>query len=401
MKVYVQIILLILASVGMNTAMAEDTSKVSVDYTVASYYFPNYHPDERNAAFHGKGWTEWELVKAAKPRFEGHHQPNVPLWGYTDESDPTVMAKKIDAAADHHIDAFIFDWYWYDAGPFLQRGVEEGFMKAANNDRLKFGLMWANHDWLDIHPATLGKKPALLYPGIIRPDTFETMTDYVIEKYFKHPSYWKVDGAPYFSVYELHTLIKSFGGVEQTGAALARFREKTKAAGFPDLHLNAITFGIRILPGETVVKKPEELVEKLGFDSITSYVWIHHVALPSFPMTPYPWVMEQAEAYWKNTVKTFSTPYHPNVTMGWDASPRCRQQDAFENKGYPFMGTIRENTPAAFQEALQRAKAFMDAQPKSQRIMTINCWNEWTEGSYLEPDTKNGLAYLEAVKAVF
>ena len=138
-------------------------------------------------------------------------------------------------------------------------------MKAANNDRLKFGLMWANHDWLDIHPATLGKQPALLYPGVIRPDTFETMTDYVIEKYFKHPSYWKVEGAPYFSVYELHTLIKSFGGVEQTGAALARFREKTKAAGFPDLHLNAITFGIRILPGETVVKKTGGVGGETGF----------------------------------------------------------------------------------------------------------------------------------------
>jgi hypothetical protein len=30
-----------------------------------------------------------------------------------------------------------------------------------------------------------------------------------------------------------------------------------------------------------------------------------------------------------------------------------------------------------------------------------NCWNEWTEGSYLEPDTVNGLKYLEAVRAVF
>jgi hypothetical protein len=34
-------------------------------------------------------------------------------------------------------------------------------------------------------------------------------------------------------------------------------------------------------------------------------------------------------------------------------------------------------------------------------ILTINCWNEWTEGSYLEPDTVNGLKYLEAVRAVF
>jgi len=35
------------------------------------------------------------------------------------------------------------------------------------------------------------------------------------------------------------------------------------------------------------------------------------------------------------------------------------------------------------------------------RILNLNCWNEWTEGSYLEPDTAHGTAYLDAVKAVF
>ena len=62
------------------------------DITVAVYYFGNYHLDARNQKHHGPGWTEWELVKNARPRFEGHHQPNVPLWGYTDEADPKQMA---------------------------------------------------------------------------------------------------------------------------------------------------------------------------------------------------------------------------------------------------------------------------------------------------------------------
>ena len=45
-------------------------------YQVAAYYFPNYHIDPRNAEIHGPGWTEWELVKRAEPRFAGHQQPD-------------------------------------------------------------------------------------------------------------------------------------------------------------------------------------------------------------------------------------------------------------------------------------------------------------------------------------
>ena len=93
------------------------------EITVAAYYFPNYHPsDTRMNALKGEGWSEWELIKAATPRFEDHRQPKIPAWGYSDESDPAVMARKIDAAADHHIDVFIFDWYWDNQGIYWERG---------------------------------------------------------------------------------------------------------------------------------------------------------------------------------------------------------------------------------------------------------------------------------------
>ena len=126
----------------------------------AVYYFPDYHVDPRNEAIHGKGWTEWELMKVARGRFPGHEQPKIPLWGYEDEADPAVMAKKIDAAADHGVDAFLFDWYWYE-GPYLERCLKEGFLRAPNMQRMKFALMWANHDWKNFHP---GSRETKHYP---------------------------------------------------------------------------------------------------------------------------------------------------------------------------------------------------------------------------------------------
>ena len=65
------------------------------------------------------------------------------------------------------------------------------------------------------------------------------------------------------------------------------------------------------------------------------------------------------------------------------------------------MNTINNNTPENFKMALQMTRDKLLADPDGPRIMNINCWNEWTEGSYLEPDTINGMAYLEAIKSVF
>ena len=58
------------------------------------------------------------------------------------------------------------------------------------------------------------------------------------------------------------------------------------------------------------------------------------------------------------------------------------------------------NTPEKFKKALEMTKAKLDLR-KGNKIFNINCWNEWTEGSYLEPDTVNGMAYLEGIRDVF
>ena len=69
--------------------------------------------------------------------------------------------------------------------------------------------------------------------------------------------------------------------------------------------------------------------------------------------------------------------------------------------GYPYTGILVNNTPENFKNALQLTKNKLLADPEGPRIFTINCWNEWTEGSYLEPENINGMSYLEAVRDIF
>ncbi len=141
MRTYAAVVCLIISGcLGVNL-FAASSRPSAADITVAAYYYPCTHPHPRWDKSKYPGFTEWDLIRKAKPRFAGHKQPRVPVWGYRDESDPNVMAQKIDAAADYGVDAFIFDWYYYDDGPYLERALDEGFLKARNNNRIRFALM--------------------------------------------------------------------------------------------------------------------------------------------------------------------------------------------------------------------------------------------------------------------
>ena len=87
----------VLAAGFGGTVPAAPPSADTDDYTVAAYYFPSYHPDPAYDRDYGKGFTEWDLIRAARPRFDGHDQPRTPLWGFDDESDPARMTLRIDA----------------------------------------------------------------------------------------------------------------------------------------------------------------------------------------------------------------------------------------------------------------------------------------------------------------
>lgn len=260
--------------------------------------------------------------------------------------------------------------------------------------------MWANHDWVDIHPYTKGNPQKLLYPGKVSPGRYKEICDFVVENYFTKPNYWKIDGKAYFSVYDVQKFVEGFGSIEATRLAMDEMRAKAVKAGLKGVHWNLVAWGNPILPVEKAPTNTPELIKALGFDSSTSYVWIHHVTLPE-TQTDYNYVRDSYFEHWNKAIEEYGVPYFPNVTMGWDPSPRCNIDSEWEPVGYPFMNTIGNNTPENFKEALRKTKEKLLSNPDGPRILNINCWNEWTEGSYLEPDTVNGMSYLNAVRDVF
>jgi hypothetical protein len=333
--------------------------------SVGAYYFPQYHPDPRNDIWHGRGWTEWELLRRAEPRFEGHLQPKVPTWGYYDESSPSAAARSISAAKEHGIDFFIFDWYYYEDGPFLERCLDSGFLGAPNARDFRFALMWANHPWRNIFPAKRFQEQTVLLPGAMSAAGFVRATDHVVDRYLPLANYYRIADRAYFSFFDIATLINGLGGAEE-------------ASDHPE-QLSASA----------------KVVERLGLDSVTSYTWVQYVQMPELA-TEYGPYSELAAAGWKRFVDNYPVPYLPNVSMGWDSSPRTVQSDEFAPLGYPYTPVLVGNTPELFGRAVGWCRDFVHSE-LAEPVLTINAWNEWTEGSYLEPDEKTGMAYLEAI----
>ena len=276
--------------------------------------------------------------------------------------------------------------------------MDTGYLAPDVTRTTKFALMWANHDWLNIHPSSAGQDPAVLLSGAVNHEEFDSMVVELVSRYFTHPDYFLAEGKPYFSIYQSETFAIGLGSMARATRAIGRLRDAVTAAGLPGLHLNLILADRAVLPGEATAARAADLVNTFGADSTTSYVWIHHVdpADYGYPKSDYERMADAAPRVWDLLQDAQSVPYFPNVTVGWDSSPRTVQSDRYENRGYPWMAVLDGNTPQAFGTALNRAVDHERASTHSTPIVTINAWNEWTEGSYLLPDTVHGLGYLRA-----
>ncbi|MCK5737673.1 glycoside hydrolase family 99-like domain-containing protein, partial [bacterium] len=206
-------------------------------YDVAAYIWPSYTGDEpRTRIFWPEGYGEWQSVKNAVKKFEGHSWPRNPKWGYLNEADKYVMEMQIDAAADHGVNVFIYDWYWYDRRPFLENCLNDGYLKARNNDKVKFYLMWANHSADHLWDVRNSHIKNVIWDGAVDRKEFEIIGKRLIEKYFKHPSYYKINDKPAFMVFDVEALIRGLGGVKPAAMAFKWFRKHAVNEGLAGIH---------------------------------------------------------------------------------------------------------------------------------------------------------------------
>ena len=373
-------------------------SAAAADYDVAAYVWPAYHNEPRWAELgifaDGKG--EWQNLYEAAARYVDAQEPLKPLWGYEDESDSKVSERKINAAVEAGVNVFIYDWYWYRGRPFLEDALNNGFLGAANCNKMKFFIMYANHDvdgFWNNRVATEDGKEKVIWSAKITDDDWRQIVDRWITRYFPRPNYYKIGGRPVASIYSLRNFVE-WDGLEKAASRLDYLRDRVKASGFPALHL-------QVIGGNKGNSMRREIVA-LKVDSITSYNWTDHtwprINDPSLPELDYSEWGELSLANhdkWHKELKALGITYFPTLSVGWDPNAR-----------YPARETrriVRNPSPEKFERFARRIKEWSTAKAESgiPKLITVNSWNEWTECAHLEPDNRFGYGYLEALRRVF
>lgn len=314
-------------------------------YEIGIYYFPGWSPDQ---------WNRWEKQRGFPERD--------PVLGFYREGDPEVADWHIKWAVENGISFFMYDWYWRRGHIDLEKGLEDGYLKARYRDYLKFCVMWANHAGFADHSLA-----QLL-----------TVTDYWIEHYFQLECYYRIDGKPVVSFFAPNNLTRDLGGSENVRAAFDAMRKRVRDAGLPGIYFIACGDNSSI---------SQKRFKAEGYDTVSAYNYPRAGAASQ--RSSYSSLMSGHVPIWNNSLNDQVMEYIPLLTVGWDSRP-WHGEDAVVRFG---------RSSELFKKGLLAMKEWMDAH--GGRIGLLEAWNEWGEGSYIEPNAEFGFGDLEAIRSVF
>ncbi len=369
---------------------------------VIAFYLPQFHPVEVNDKYWGKGFTEWRNVAKARPLFRGHNEPRIPAdLGYYDLRMPEIREQQAALAKEAGIEGFCYWHYWFGNGrEVLERPFDE-VVRSGDPD-FPFCLGWANHSWTT---RTWTKIKSNAEDSYIFKQEYPGEKDYMDHFYrllpaFKDNRYITVDGKPLFLIFDLNGFndfinfknvwnnlaeengLPGFYFVSHTSTVPIINRKNRKELLHPDvLAENAVKLAfekgadaVETLNLQYAELKAKGLLYKAF--GVVSRNKLNGLFLEKYD---YGKIVNNYQIAMANRYNVF-----PEILVGNDRSPRAgRKAIIYYNA-----------TPENFYLGAKKAIELVEKKNKEHRIIFLNSWNEWGEGSYMEPDTKYGKEFI-------
>lgn len=328
------------------TGYVPEPKPVRGKYDVGVYYFPGW-----------KSWSQWFPISRFPER--------KPILGWYREGDPEVADWHIKWAVEHGITFFAYDWYWCQGARMLEHALHDGYLKSRYRHLLKFCLLWANHN----PPKTSSLEDCI------------AVTRYWIENYFRLPEYFTIEGKPVVIIFSTHRLTEDLGS-DGVRKAFEAMRQECLNHGLKGLYLMACVSSA----GHARQAAQE------GYDAVTAYNWPGLGMKAGERWSPFDVLIDAYRRNWEHIAEQSPIPLMLPVCGGWDSRP-WHGDNALVRFG---------RNPENFRRHLQDAKAFLSShRPAVLPIIIIEAWNEWGEGSYIEPHVEFGFGYLDAIREVF
>lgn len=351
-------------------------SKPESAVRLIAFYLPQFHPFPENDEWWGKGFTEWTNVGKAIPNYVGHSHPHCPIhFGYYDLRVKEVQEEQAKIAKEYGIYGFNYYFYWFDGKTLMESPLKA--MLANKKIDMPFCLTWANENWSRRWDGQ--ENDVLIAQNHSREDSLKFIRHLIT--YFKDSRYITINGKPVLMVYRPSI-------IPEMKETADMWREELLANGFPGIYLiSAQTFGI---------KSPEPF----GFDAsaefpphtVESSDIQHEVGITNPDFTGHVFSYDQVV---NNAVKNQEPDYKlfRAAMLSWDNTAR-KQNASHIFHGFSLL-KYKQWLSSICAKSVNNNKYATD-----EKIVFINAWNEWAEGTHLEPDRKYGFGYLETTRVV-
>ena len=290
---------------------------------------------------------------------------------------PETANQQFELARRYGIDAFCYYYYWFNGRRVLEKPLND--LVEGRSGPFPFCICWVNEEWRRNWDGLSGE---VLMPLEHTPESDMAFIKDVLPL-LKHPDYVRVDGKPVLLVYRA-------AGLAQPAETAAKWKGYCRDNGIDDIHLCAAqTFGFgdpRTVGFDAAVEFPPHSAGS----TVPGVVFHRQLPQPPDADTRYRGRIFDyqylADSYMRRPEEGY--PLYRTCMLAWDNTAR-RGKDADVYLNF---------TVAKYEEWLAADVAKSVAEHVDEALVFINAWNEWAEGSALEPDRFFGYELLESTR---